>query len=109
MNRTGRGGREDRTVDFFHHRYGTGRFGSYDDTVRMKEVADGGAFTKEFGIGNDVELKSIDIINRKMLPEALCGLYRHGAFFNHQSITARSGGYSARDGFNGAEVSLTVL
>ena len=42
-------------INFLHHRNGALRFRPNYDTVGMKEVADRGAFTEKFRVGDDVE------------------------------------------------------
>ena len=74
---------EDGLIDFLHHRNSARSFRSNHDTVGMKEVADRGAFTEKFRVGDDVKFQAIDIVNREMLPEAFRSLHRHGAFFDH--------------------------
>jgi len=59
---------------------GTQSFRSDHDTVGMKEVANSGAFAEKFRIGDDIKFQAIDIVNREMLPEALCRLHRHRRF-----------------------------
>ena len=46
---------ENRTIDFAHLRGGCFVFDADDDAIRVEEVFDGGAFTQEFRIGDDVE------------------------------------------------------
>src|SRR5258706_8844154 len=109
MNRA-RGTRlENRLVDLLHHRDGTRSFRPNQDAVGMKEVADRRPFTEKFWIGDDVELQAVDIVNRKMLPEALCRLHRHGAFFDHEAVAMRSRRDGARDGLNGAQIGFAIF
>ncbi len=54
---------ENRPVDFFHHCNGPRRFSTYDNAIRMKEVSDGGAFTKEFRVGDDIKINAIAIVD----------------------------------------------
>src|ERR1700730_2159117 len=109
MDRASGGRLKDRAVDFLHHRYGTGRLGSNNDAVGMKKVADGGAFAEELRVRDNIKLKAVNIVDREVLPEALRGLYGHGAFFDHQAISVRGGGDGTSYGFNGAKIRFAIF
>src|SRR6267154_45135 len=109
MNRASGGRRENRTVDFLHHRDGTRRFRSNHDTIGVKKISNRRSFAEKLRIRHDVKFQAVNAVNGEMLPETLCGLYRDGALFDDQAISMRCRSNRARDGFNCAEIRFTVL
>src|SRR5712671_414119 len=109
MNRAMSLRRENRTVDFLHHRDGTRRFRSNHDTIGVKKISNRRSFPEKLRVRHHVKVQAVNAVNGEMLPETLCGLHRDGALFDDQSISMRCRGNRARDGFNCAEIRFTVL
>src|SRR5216684_4963587 len=109
MNRASSGRLENWPVDFLHHRDGTRRFRSNNDTLRVKKISNRRSFAEKLRVRHNVKIQAINVVNREMLPETFRGLHRNGALFNDQAISIRCRGNRARDGLNCAEIRFTVL
>src|SRR5262249_45284716 len=96
---------EDGAVNFAHDGGGSFVFDADDDAIGMKEIVDGSAFAKEFGIGDDLKFQAagarVSVQGAAKLDASSC---RHGAFFDDEFVRTRFGSDLAGDVVDGGEV-----
>ncbi len=63
-----------------------GVVGADDDTVRVEEVGDGGAFAEELGVGDDVEELVVHTVTLDGTANPLVGIDGDGAFFDDDLV-----------------------
>ncbi len=76
----------ERRVDAAEQRGGTIVVGSDDDAVGVKEIADGGAFAKKLGVGDDVEMIGRNAVTVHAAGDPLVGVDGNSAFFDEDFI-----------------------
>ena len=94
-------------VDFPHRGDGAVRGNADDNAVGLHQVLDGGAFAKEFGIADDVDVGA-GIVAADGLRDFLAGLDRDGAFIDDDLVFLDVRGDLARDALDEAEVDAAI-
>jgi hypothetical protein len=99
---------ENGAVDFAQLLFGLLIFDADDDAIGMKEVADGRALAKEFGVGSHAEARAVRVapIDAEHAAQLLAGLRRDSAFLDDQLGRAGGRGDLARDIVDGGQIGV---
>lgn len=81
--------------------------GADDDAIGIEEVGDGGAFAKELGVGDDLELVFSAAVEQDDATDPFVGVHGNGAFFDDDFEAVESAGDLAGDGLDVGEIGFS--